>query len=224
MDSPYLKLQVYNNYFISMQQFMILNILLAIACNILLFIYANFLHGRGLTASIFLWIGFMMCEIFPFMWHIKIVDLNLDYYHTCFVLLLIVIELSFCIWVGKRTLKSRGYSLFIILLSTLTIVYLSQIFSLYYLHLEQTYSFPSIVTPTIDSDFDYTNLFQYELDLALYYIELSFRYFFTFPPDEYYGLVAILQFLMGKVYEVVVFGNVGSIILEHVREKGTPKN
>lgn len=34
-----------------------------------------------------------------------------------------------------------------------------------------------------------------------------------------YGLVAILQFSMGKIYEVVVFGSVGSIILEHTRKK-----
>ena len=220
-NSPSLKLKVFGN-FISMQQFMVLNILLSIVWNILFLIYANILYGKGLTASIFLWIGFIICGIYPFAWRIKIVNLNLDHYHTLFVLLLIVIELSFCIWVSKRTLKSSGYSLFIILLSTLTIARFSQIFSRYYLHLGQVYNFPSISTPTIDSNFNYINSFQSELSYTLYYMELSFRYFFTFPPDEYYGLVAILQFSMGKVYEVVVFGSVGSIILEHVRKK-TPK-
>ena len=54
---------------------------------------------------------------------------------------------------------------------------------------------------------------------SLYDIIISFKYFFSFPQDEYYGPVAILQFCIGKVYEIVVFGSVGSIILEHARKR-----
>jgi len=221
-DSPPLNLKIWNNIFISMQQFMILSILLSIACNILFLVYASILYGGDMIASILLWIDFIICGSYPFVWYIKIVNLNLNNWYTFFAVAFVVVDLSFCIWVSKRTLKSSGYYLFMILLSTLTIAYFSKIFSRYYLHIGQVYGLPSIDNLIIDPmNSNYANHLQYELSDTLYYIELSFRYFFIFPPDEYYGWIAILQFLVGKVYEVVVFGSVGSIILEHVRQKNT---
>ena len=57
------------------------------------------------------------------------------------------------------------------------------------------------------------------LTLQLNYIKFSFRYFFTFPPDEYYGWISILQFALGRIYEVVVFGSVGAFVLEQIRHR-----
>lgn len=42
----------------------------------------------------------------------------------------------------------------------------------------------------------------------------SFRYFFSFPDDDIYGLASVFQFMLGKMYDLVVFGSVANCIIK----------
>lgn len=135
-----------------------------------------------------------------------------------FIALLGMINFLYDLSLAKKALKNIEYTLFIIVLSTYSIFYFSNIFTIYYCRQENIYNlitFQNIIIPSPNQN----NLRRY-----LSYIEFSFKYYFEFPPDELYGWIAIFQFVIGKIYELVILGGIGNLILQFAKKKDNSLN
>ncbi len=220
--SPSVTLRGLGNKFVSMREYTVYCILFFSLYNILFLFNASILDGGGIASSVLLWIESLAYEGPIVLWLVKIVRLNLAHKYILFSLFLLIVEFCFFICVSKNLLTTKGYCLFIIFLSTTALAQFSQIFTIYYIHIRAAFELPAMGVSTVaDEIYEISgdSLLVDTLTLQLNYIKFSFRYFFTFPPDEYYGWISILQFALGRIYEVVVFGSVGAFVLEQIRHR-----
>ena len=53
--------------------------------------------------------------------------------------------------------------------------------------------------------------------LQQYYFCIGFKYFFSFPEHSYTNYVFIVQFIIGKLFDVIIFANIGNYIMNRFR-------
>ena len=210
-----------NLTFVSMGTFFLISVLVFSFCNILLTILTA---CGSRDRKIMFWVNAFVLGLVTRSWFIDTIHYNPDYKIILLTLLLITIGLLYHLLLAKRVLGNIGYTFFIIVLSTWSILYFSHIFTWYYLNYSDgvydTILYHNIILPLYEARSPFPlNI----LDEQLAYVEFSFRYFFMFPPDEYYSWIAIIQFLMGKIYEMVMLGSIANLILRYIKYKKTPQ-
>lgn len=57
------------------------------------------------------------------------------------------------------------------------------------------------------------------LHLQKYYICIGFKYFFDLPENSYINFVFILQFIIGKFFDITVFANLGNYLINKYSDK-----
>ncbi|MEY8573195.1 hypothetical protein AALD01_02120 [Oscillospiraceae bacterium 21-37] len=210
-------------HFISERFYVFLSTINFLFWNSLYFIFIMLLSEGRILTGIFLGFAAVVIESHSYSNFHRIIRGNASYGYTTYIIILISIELLYCLYCAKKSLNLNGYALFIIILSTWSLIRFSQIFSLYYLNISSTFSLSPIDIPDIDQQFEWMNdwehWWKYDIGWAIYYFKFSFRYFFEFPPEDYYGWVAIIQFVIGKIYDIVLLGSIGSIIVNNLKLK-----
>lgn len=114
------------------------------------------------------------------------------------VIILILFLTTIFIWTSKKKFSNRIHIINIMILSTYIILNLSNTFSYYY-----------SLTYGIDLPSNYGRNIIYRI---LSNGKISLRYFFEFPPDEYYDFVTFIQFIIGRVYEAIILGGVVGVV------------
>lgn len=117
----------------------------------------------------------------------------------------IVVGVIFCfaiifLRIAKTKFSNVVFIINVMLVSTYVIMNLSNVFSFYY-----------YIAYDIDIPMNYGKNIIYRI---LSYGKFSLRYFFEFPPEEYYDLVTFIQFITGRIYEAVLLGGVVSVITD----------
>lgn len=209
--------------FISERFYIFLSIIIFLFWNFLFFIFIILLSVGKIPTGIFLGFAAVVTECHSYSDFHRIIQNNESYTYTAFVITLIFIELLYYFYCAKKSLNLNGYALFIVILSTWSLIRFSQIFSLYYLNISSAFTLSPIDIPDIDQQFEWMNdwghMWKRNIGLAIYYFKFSFKYFFEFPPEDYYGWVSILQFVIGKIYDIVLLGSIGSIIVNNLKLK-----
>lgn len=211
--------------FISIYTLLKIVVLIFLVCNVLftgMDILSIMINSVG--KKILFWFNALTVEYVTYKWFTDLLRLNPD---TKVILLLIALlsaEFLYHLLLAKKVLGNFTYTLFIIFVSTCSIICLSNIFTSYYLTFKETYntlSYKNIILPSLEiniSSYRLRNIMQ-----SLAYFEYSFRYFFSFPSDDCYGWVSILQFIIGKMYELIMFGGIANLILQWIRLKKRKK-
>lgn len=207
--------------FISIYALLKIIVLIFLICNIIIagiIILSN--NMKGVVRKTLFWLNALTVEYVTYKWFTRVIRYNPNNKIILLLIVLLTVEFLYHLLLAKRTLGNFAYVLFIIFISSCSLICLSNIFTSYYLTFEETYntlSYKNIILPVFE-----TNISSYRLKnvmCSLAYFEYSFRYFFSFPSDDYYGWVSIVQFIIGKMYELIMFGGVANLILQWIQLK-----
>lgn len=215
-----------NLKFISENRSLFYSTIIFFVCNAFFLLCAIFLSGGTVIAGFFLSLDCFVFDNLSLLAFARVLRHSSNFRHTIYVIVLICADVFFHLWMAKKALKPNGYIIAIVCLATLSLINLSQVFTMYYESIHNEYSLSLIYLPNIDYQLDQVNIIDnpwiYRIGWSLYNVKFSFRYFFEFPPEEYYGWIAILQFTIGKIYDIVLLGSIGTFILEHY-QRNKPK-
>lgn len=157
------------------------------------------------------------------LWDVHFRDFDKSFPFFIYIAFLIGFYVYVALFSAKMTLDTKRYIFFFVVVSTWSIFKFSQLFSIYYQDIDRALTSSLFNEPASGDE----GFVKYSLWNTIYsgfinetnHIKFSFRYYFELPPDKYYGWVAILQFIIGKVYEIVMLGSIGSLIIEHTKKE-----
>ncbi|MDE5819967.1 MAG: hypothetical protein K2I07_11740 [Lachnospiraceae bacterium] len=197
------------------------SLIVYVIANVILTFFAFFNKNINVTAEkCLLWCNILALGGITYACFIHAAQFGPDDKSILMILSLMLLGYLYHLFLAKWILGDTGYKFMIVMIGLGSILCLSNIFTSYYLKFDATYD-------TLTYKNVILSLWEWERELSienctsvkrqLAYLEFSFRYFFSLPSDESYGVVSIAQFLMGKIYEFIMIGSIASLILRCIR-------